>query len=59
MVELEEKRRAELEDKLQRILEKVLKIHPRLHYVQVFPVKLNVNGKGIPRCSGGVATGCR
>ena len=35
MADLDEKRRAELEEKLQRVLEKVLRVHPRLHYVQV------------------------
>jgi hypothetical protein len=47
MTDLEEKRRAELEDKLHRILEKVLRIHPRLHYVQVNPVEKFADA-GIP-----------
>jgi hypothetical protein len=36
-VDLDDTRRMELENKLESALQKVLRIHPRLHYVQVFP----------------------
>jgi hypothetical protein len=35
--DLEDAKRAELQKKLENIIDKVLRIHPRLHYVQVLP----------------------
>ena len=57
--DLEEKRRVELEDKLQRILETVLRIYPRLHYVQVFSIKFYCIDEGISRRRRSAVFGCR